>query len=81
MKGKKKLRITMDDFLLANRKAAREEEIHQYGRQVLLRSITQKSQKVYDRKRMKRAGIKVNDDLPFLMLYEQSFGAFSFSVE
>ena len=62
----KKFRITEKDFLLANRKASREEEIEKYGRQILFRTTTQKSRKVYDRKRLKKAGI--NDDLPFLYL-------------
>ena len=33
--GKKKFRITEKDFLLANRKAAREEEIREHGRQII----------------------------------------------
>lgn len=60
----KKFRITEKDFLLANRKASREEEIAKYGRQIMFRTMTQKSKKVYDRKRLKKAGIG-NDDLPF----------------
>ena len=60
-----KFRITEKDFLLANRKASREEEIAQYGKQVLFRTTKQKSKKVYDRKRLKKAGIN-SDDLPFL---------------
>lgn len=50
----KKLRITEKDFLLANRRASRAEEIEKYGKQILMRSITHKSKKVYDRKRLKR---------------------------
>lgn len=64
--GKKKLRITQADFLLANRKASREEEIQQHGHPVIFRTVTQKSKKVYDRKRLKKAGIGSNDDLPFI---------------
>lgn len=60
----KKLRITEKDFLLANRRASRAEEIERYGKQVLMRSMTHKSKKVYDRKRLKKAGIKFEDDLP-----------------
>ena len=60
----KKLRITEKDFLLANRRASRTEEIERYGKQVLMRSMTHKSKKVYDRKRLKKAGIKFEDDLP-----------------
>lgn len=63
----KKLRITENDFLLANRRASRTEEIEMYGKQLLMRSITHKSKKVYDRKRMKKAGINYNDDLPLFL--------------
>ncbi len=51
--AKNKFRITEKDFILANRKASREEEIAQYGKQVLFRTTKQKSKKVYDRKRLK----------------------------
>lgn len=61
----KKLRITEKDFLLANRRALRIEEIERYGKQILMRSMTHKSKKVYDRKRLKKAGIKLEDGLPF----------------
>lgn len=60
----KRFRITQKDFLLANRKAAREEEILAHGRQCIFRSVTQKSKKVYDRNRLKRTGID-NDGCPF----------------
>ena len=63
----KKLRITEKDFLLANRRASRAEEIERYGKQILMRSITHKSKKVYDRKRLKKAGINYNDDLPLFI--------------
>ncbi|HBH21092.1 MAG TPA: hypothetical protein DDX33_03665 [Rikenellaceae bacterium] len=59
----KKLRITEKDFLLANHRTSRIEEIEKYGKQILMRSITHKSKKVYDRKRLKKAGINYNDDL------------------
>ncbi len=59
----RKLRITEKDFLLANRRASRAEEIERYGKQILMRSLTHKSKKVYDRKRLKKAGINNNDDL------------------
>ena len=39
----KKLRITEKDFLLANRRASRAEEIERYGKQILMRTITRKS--------------------------------------
>ncbi len=58
MKPKKKmrkLRITERDFLLANRRAARMEEIREHGRPVSMRSALHKSKKVYDRKRLKKA--------------------------
>lgn len=63
----KKLRITEKDFLLANRRASRTEEIEKYGKQVLIRTITHKSKKVYDRKRLKKAGVNYNDDLPLFI--------------
>ena len=61
----KKLRITEADFMFANRRAARMEEISEHGRPVSMRSALHKSKKVYDRKRLKRAGIKLNDDCSF----------------
>ncbi len=61
-----KLRITEKDFLLANRRASRAEEIEKYGKQISMRSITHKSKKAYDRNRLKKAGIKYYDDLPLL---------------
>lgn len=62
----KKLRITEKVFLLANRRASRAEEIEKYGKQISMRSITHKSKKVYDRNRLKKAGIKYYDDLHLL---------------
>ncbi|MBQ0080846.1 MAG: hypothetical protein KBS95_04795 [Alistipes sp.] len=64
--AKKKFRISESDFLLANRKASREEEIALYGKQIIFRTIAQKSKKVYDRKRLKKADIYNNDSLSFL---------------
>ena len=49
--------------MLANRRAARLEEIAEHGRPVSMRSALHKSKKVYDRKRLKKAGITI-DDLP-----------------
>ena len=63
----RKLRITEKDFLLANRRASSAEEIEKCGKQILMRSMTHKSKKVYDRKRLKKAGINYNDDLPFIL--------------
>ena len=64
-KKQKELRITEADFMLANRRAARMEEISEHGRPVSMRSALHKSKKVYDRKRLKRAGIEFKDDLSF----------------
>ena len=52
--------------MLANRRAARLEEIAEHGRPVSMRSALHKSKKVYDRKRLKKAGI-TNDDLSFFV--------------
>ena len=64
----KKLRITQEDFILANRKAAREEEIERHGRQVQSRRMVHKSKKTYDRNRLKRAVITSDDGSIFLGL-------------
>ena len=64
-KKMKKLRITEADYMLANRRAARLEEIAEHGRPVSFRKAIHKSKKVYDRKRLKKAGIG-DDDLPLL---------------
>ena len=56
-KKQKKLRITEADFMLANRRAARLEEIAEHGRPVSFRKALHKSRTVYDRKRMKKTGI------------------------
>ena len=40
--------------MLANRRAARLEEIERYGKPVSFRKVLHKSKKAYDRKRMKR---------------------------
>ena len=63
-KRQKKLRITEANFMLANRRAARQEEIAGHGRPVSFRTALHRSKKVYDRKRLKRAGIN-SDDCPF----------------
>ena len=60
-KKQKKLRITEADFMLANRRAARLEEIAKHGRPVSMRSALHKSKMVYDRKRLKKAGINSDD--------------------
>ena len=64
-KKMKKLQITEADFMLANRRAARAEDLAEHGgRPVSFRTALHKSKKVYDRKLLKRAGIKLNDDCP-----------------
>ena len=49
----KNYRITEKDFIIANRRAARMEEIEAYGHPVSYRRVF-KSKKVYDRNAMKR---------------------------
>ena len=63
----KKFRITQEDYLKANRRAARQEEIESYGHPVRGRAMVHRSKKVYDRNRMKRAAI-ANDDGPCCFL-------------
>ena len=53
-KGLKKLRITEADYMLAQRRAARQEEIAEHGKPVSFRKALHKSKKVYDRKRIKK---------------------------
>ena len=64
----KKLKITLEDFIRANRKAARQEEIERHGRQVQSRRMVHKSKKTYDRNRLKRAVITSDDGSIFLGL-------------
>ena len=54
----KTLRITEADFMLANRRAARLEEIAEHGRPVTFRKALHRSKKVYDRKRLKEQSIE-----------------------
>ena len=63
-KKQKKLRITEADFMLANRRAARMEEISEHGRPVSYTAL-HKSKKVYDRKRLKRTDINPDDAVLF----------------
>lgn len=58
-----KMKVTLDDYVRANRRASRNEEIAAHGRPVT-RMTVHRSKKVYDRKRLKKAGI-TSDDLPF----------------
>lgn len=62
-----KLKITEMDYLKANRRASRQEEIESHGHPVQGRAMIHKSKKVYDRNRMKRAAIKSDDS--FLSFY------------
>ena len=55
---KKALRITEADFMLANRRAARLEEIAEHGRPVSFRKALHRSKQVYDRKRLKEQSIE-----------------------
>ena len=56
------MRITERDFLLANRKAAREEEILAHGKPIVFRSHVHRSKKRYDRKQLKK-NITLQDDV------------------
>ena len=58
---KKTLRITESDYMLAQRRAARLEEIEVHGKPVSFRKALHKSKKAYDRKRLKKAGINPDD--------------------
>jgi len=51
----KKMRITERDYIIANRKAAREEEIRLHGKPISLRTHLHKSKKTYSRKGNKKA--------------------------
>ena len=53
-KKQQKLHITEEDYLLANRRASRMEEIEEHGKQVVFRSSTHKTKKDYNRKALKR---------------------------
>ena len=53
-KKAKKLRITEKDFMLANRRAARMEDIAAHGKPTAFRSIKHDSKKTYNRKRLKK---------------------------
>ena len=48
----KALRITEKDFMLANRRAARMEEIALHGKPVSARTLLHKSKKVYNRNKL-----------------------------
>ena len=48
----------MEDFLLANRKASREEGIAAQGKHVNCRNLIQNSKKAYDRKQFGKVNIE-----------------------
>lgn len=52
-KAPRRLRITEQDYLKANRRAARLEEIEAHGKPVRFRAVLHKSRKAYDRHRLK----------------------------
>ena len=53
-KGQKRMRITEADYMLAQRRAARLEEIAEHGKPISFRKALHKAKKVYDRKRLKK---------------------------
>ena len=59
-KSPKKLHITQADYMLAQRRAARMEEIAEHGKPVSLRPAVHRSKKVYDRKWLKKAGFELD---------------------
>lgn len=54
-----KQKITQEDYIKAHRKARRDEEIAQFGKQITHRTRVQKSKKVYDRKVQRAAWKKL----------------------
>ena len=48
------MRITEADYMLAQRRAARLEEIAEHGKPISFRKALHKSKKVYDRKKLKK---------------------------
>jgi len=61
MKRKKKYRITEEDYILANRRASRAEEIEKHGKQISMRSMKHRSRKAYSRKGLKRVVVKEDE--------------------
>lgn len=61
MKSRKKQIGTLVDYVKANRKASREEEILAHGKPVSTRPAVFKSKKVYDRKRQKKDILDAQD--------------------
>ena len=62
---RKTLGITQADYLKANRRASRQEEIEFHGHPVQGRATIHKSKKVCDRNRLKRAVIVLDDSSHF----------------
>lgn len=60
-KKRKRLRITVSDFILANRKASREEEITTHGKPVAFRQQVHRSKKKYDRRKFKKTITQTDD--------------------
>ena len=58
----KKLRITEKDFMLANRRAARMEDIALHGKPTSLRSHMHTSKLTYSRKKCKKSIPDSNDE-------------------
>lgn len=54
------------DYIKANRKASREEEIAAHGKLISMRTTVHKSKKLYNRRKEKKAGLK---DLPFFFAF------------
>lgn len=61
------MRITRDDYLKANRKASREEEIREHGHPIRIGGV-HKSKKVYNRKRSKA---EMKKALPYFFVFMQ----------
>lgn len=58
MKKRKRQIGTLADYVKANRKASREEEIQAHGKQISMRPAVFKSKKAYDRKKLKNESLK-----------------------
>lgn len=61
MKNRKKQIGTLADYVKANRKASREEEIKTHGKQVSMRPAVFKSKKAYNRKKLKNKDLSSLD--------------------
>lgn len=63
----KNYRITKEDYIKANRKASREEEIRLYGKQIFNRHVIHKSKKQYNRMRDRKIPHFFNKSLNVLI--------------